>query len=118
MILADTSTWVDHFRGRSTALGRLLTDAQVVMHPWVLGELTCGSLEPRARVLADLRKLPRLRVVDDREVAELIEQRQLHTSGLGWVDAHLLAASLVNNAKLLTFDRRLAAKASELGVAY
>jgi hypothetical protein len=36
----------------------------------------------------------------------------------GWIDAHLLASSLVGRLKLWTTDPRLIALARELGVSY
>ena len=50
---------------------------------------------------------------------DFIEQRRLFDRGIGFVDAHLLASTLVDDARRLwTRDRRLHAIASELGVAY
>ncbi|HFD79556.1 MAG TPA: VapC toxin family PIN domain ribonuclease, partial [Gammaproteobacteria bacterium] len=46
-----------------------------------------------------------------------IEQHGLMGRGIGYIDAHLLAAvSLASPARLWTRDRRLAAVAADLGV--
>jgi hypothetical protein len=37
--------------------------------------------------------------------------------GIGWVDTHLLGATLLGGARFWTFDRRLDAVAVRLGVA-
>ena len=58
MILVDTSVWVDHLRKGDPQLADLLERAVVVMHPFVLGELACGSLADRAAILELLRNLP------------------------------------------------------------
>ncbi len=50
------------------------------------------------------------------EVMELVEGRQLMGTGIGWVDAHLLAASLLSRNALWTMDRSLAAVARQLDV--
>lgn len=50
MILVDTSVWVDHFRTGNRKLADLLDEEQVLMHPFVIGELACGSLRKRAEV--------------------------------------------------------------------
>jgi hypothetical protein len=42
----------------------------------------------------------------------------LHGRGVGWIDIHLLASSIVGRFKLWTADPRLAMLAKELGVAY
>ena len=42
-VLVDTSVWVDHFRLGNAALERLLIQDAVLCHPWVLGEIACGT---------------------------------------------------------------------------
>jgi len=87
------------------------------MHPFVIGELALGHLENRHEILALLDNLPSVEAVKQPEVLTLIEERELYGSGIGWVDAHLLAASLIHRIPLWTLDRRLAAAADDLGVA-
>ena len=58
MILVDTSVWIEHFRKGSIELERLLGEAQVLAHPFVIGELACGNLAARARILELLGRLP------------------------------------------------------------
>jgi predicted nucleic acid-binding protein len=52
------------------------------------------------------------------EVVAFVRGRQLHGRGIGWIDAHLLAAALVADVPLWTADERLAGLARELGVYY
>jgi predicted nucleic acid-binding protein len=47
MILGDTSVWIEHLRNENDRLKILLFEEQVVCHPFVIGELACGTL-PRA----------------------------------------------------------------------
>jgi hypothetical protein len=47
-VLVDTSVWVDHFPYGNAALERLLMQDAVLCHPWVLGEIACGT--PPARL--------------------------------------------------------------------
>ena len=42
MVLADTSIWIDHFRRSDLRLTRFLDRGDVVMHPFVIGELVLG----------------------------------------------------------------------------
>lgn len=119
MILVDTSVWVDFFRGRDRAaeLAGHLESNLVLLHPWVLGELVLGGLGPRRKsVIADLKRLPAAPLVPDEEVLELILARELSGRGIGWVDVHLLAAALVAECGLWTFDGALGAVAQDLGV--
>ncbi len=116
MILADTSVWVDHLRRGNSQLAELLEAAQVSCHRFVLGELACGNLRKRAQILEHLSRLPMVDTLAHGEVMELVRRRRLMGSGIGWVDAHLLAASLVEDVSLWTLDRSLEAIARRLGV--
>lgn len=115
--LADTSVWVDLWRHGNTRFARLLDQNRVVVHPFVLGELALGRLNPRRDVLRHLAALDTPRVAEQREVLALVERVPLCGRGIGWVDAHLLASALLDRLNLWTLDRRLAAVAQDLGVA-
>lgn len=117
MTLVDTSVWVDHLRRGHTRLRQLLEDGEVCCHPFVMGELACGNLRHRTTLLSLLSSLPRASVADHAEALQLVEVRGLHGRGLGWIDVHLLASSLLTGCGLWTLDRRLAAAARELGLA-
>ena len=118
MILADTSVWVGHFRDHDARLAALLNASRVLMHPFVLGELAMGNLASRTQILADLRALPAIGAALEDEVLGFIERQRLFGLGIGYVDAHFLAAvKLTAGARLWTFDKRLEAAAAKLGVA-
>ena len=118
MILVDTSVWINHLRLASAILSELLDDGEVLVHPFVLGELALGNLRRRDAFLSDLRDLPRAAVATDEEVISLIDRQTLFGRGIGYVDAHLLAAArLTAGTKLWTHDRRLQAVAAQLGLA-
>ena len=123
MILVDTSIWIDHLnRGGVEQLGVLLESEGVVMHRFVIGEIAMGSLKNRAANLAFLRDLHRLPSASDAEVSALIEWGKLHGTGLGYIDAHMLAAARASSdsepAEIWTRDKRLHAQAERLGVAF
>lgn len=118
MILVDTSVWIDHFRGGDPELASLLRDGRVLIHPGVTGELALGQLSRRSEILGLLRNLPQAKAATDAEVLTLIDNDQLFGLGIGYVDAHLLAATiLTTGARLWTRDRRLAAVAAQQGLA-
>jgi len=118
MILVDTSVWVAHLRNGEPTLARRLEASEVLGHPLVIGELAMGNLRARAELLGALRNLPRATVATDDEAMAFIERETLHGLGIGYVDAHLLAAArLTPDARLWTFDRRLADVAGRIGVA-
>lgn len=118
MILVDTSVWVDHLRADDEVLGSLLERGCVLMHPVVVGELALGHLHNRDTVLTTLQKMSQAMIVSDREVLYFIDRYQLYGLGVGYVDAHLLAAvRMTLGASLWTRDRRLLAAATRLGLA-
>ncbi len=119
MILVDTSVWVDHLRASDTALATLLDAAAVLAHPFVIGELALGNLRQREIVLNALSDLPRASVATDAEVLHFIDRHALSGRGIGYVDAHLLAAvRLTAAAELWTKDKRLCGIAAQLGLAF
>jgi predicted nucleic acid-binding protein len=118
MILADTSVWVAHFRESVPLLQEFLIDNRVLMHPWVIGELACGTLPRRPQVLRWLGRIPAAEVARDGEVLTLIEDKHLWGKGIGWVDAQLLASALITECELWTRDERLHGEAKRLGLAF
>lgn len=119
MILVDTSVWIDHLRSGEPALATALEGGRVLMHPLVLGELACGNLKNRSEVLRLLGDLPAAPTAADPEALGFIERRALMGRGIGYIDVHLLAsAALAGVGRLWTRDRRLAAVAAELELAF
>ena len=117
MILVDTSIWIDHLHRVESPLSRLLEDAEVCVHPMIIGELALGSLRDRSLILSLLNDLPGVPAASHDEVLRLIESHALFGTGLSLVDAHLLAAlRLSDSTKLLTRDRHLKSAAERLGV--
>jgi predicted nucleic acid-binding protein len=115
MILVDTSVWVEHFRV-GNSLGAVLAEGLVLTHPFVVGELACGNLRSRARVLADLGVLSPAVLATDEEVMRLVEDHKLWGRGIGWIDAHLIASALIANCRFWTLDRPLERAAVAAGV--
>jgi len=118
MILVDTSIWVNHFRRSSAILATLLQENLVHTHPFVLGELACGQLPNRAKLLKLLADLPMLPPPPHSEVFAFIETRSLMGKGLGWTDVNLLASALLFRAPLWSADLRLAKVATSLNIAF
>ena len=113
-VLIDTSVWVEHLRRGDPTLSSLLNRGEVECHPFILGELACGSLRRRSEVLSLLRSLPHVSVASHDEVLTLIERHRLMGRGIGWIDAHLLTSAALSNTPLWSRDRRLAQVATDL----
>jgi Predicted nucleic acid-binding protein, contains PIN domain len=77
MILVDTSVWIDHFRKKEATLVELLLVGQVMMHPWIMGELACGNLRDRKNILALLSALPKVHTATTDEALFFVEQHLL-----------------------------------------
>lgn len=118
MILVDTSVWIDHLRHRDPRLAGLLDANRVLAHPIVIGELALAGIRQRNVILRALQDLPQTKVATDREVLDFINRQTLVGLGIGYIDAHLLAAArLTDGASLWTRDRRLHAVADRLSLA-
>ena len=113
-MLVDTSVWVDHLRRRNPALAGLLEQAQVWTHAFVIGELACGNLAQRDKVLNGLTALPQAPVANHDEVIAFLGTHRLMGRGLGWIDVHLLASAKLARLPFWTLDKRLAAIANIL----
>jgi hypothetical protein len=115
-VLVDTSVWIDHLRRGSRALAEALEAGQVETHPFVIGELACGNLQARNRVLSLLSNLPQSPVAGHGEVLAFVDAHELQGRGLGWIEMHLLASAALARAPLWSLDRRLVAVARMLGL--
>jgi predicted nucleic acid-binding protein len=118
MILVDTSVWIDHLRASDERLTQLLVAGQVLVHPFVIGELALGNLRNRDTLLGALQDMPQAAVATESEVLRFIGQQNLFGLGIGYIDAHLLAAvMLVPRSLLWTRDKRLLSASAQLDIA-
>ena len=89
------------------------------MHPFVVGEIACGSLRDRLSILELLQDLPTAVIAESEEVLGFIERLALHGKGIGYVDVHLLTSvALTKGTVLWTRDKRLRMAATDLGCAF
>jgi len=118
VVLVDTSVWVNHLRRGDDALAQTLLAGEVACHPFVIGELACGSIANRRGFLSLLSALPALAKLQNAEVLTFIDHHRLMGKGLGLIDVHLLASCMLARATLWTGDGRLAGAAAHLGCAH
>ena len=119
MILVDTSIWIDHFRHGDEHLIQLLQAGRVISHTFIIGELALGCLKNRNTILDSLKDLPQAVVATDTEVMRFIDENTLFGKGIGFIDAHLLAAArLTPGSRLWTRDKRLLTVAATLSLAH
>ena len=116
MLLADTSVWIDHLRTGNQRLTDALNEGSVLCHPFIIGELACGNLKNRTRILGLLESLPSVKVAENDEVLQFISKHKLQGQGIGWVDSHLLASTFLTKCKVWTLDRSLLKVAKALNI--
>jgi predicted nucleic acid-binding protein len=121
MVLVDTSIWIRFLAKRkpyAAELGVLLDRDEAAGHDLIYGELLSGDGGARRELLKLYGLMHRISTVPHADVVAFVRARSLHGRGIGWIDAHLLAAALVADAPLWTADERLSKLASELEVGY
>lgn len=119
MIIPDTSIWADHFREAVDQLAMLLTQDRILQHPFVTGELALGNPRNRKAMVALLNAIPAITARTHTDVMTFIESEKLGGTGIGYVDAHLLASTVaIEGAVLWSRDKRLIAQAERMGVRY
>jgi predicted nucleic acid-binding protein len=119
LIVVDTSVWIDHLHHGIPRLAEALEKQDVLLHPFVLGEIACGELKQRRQILNLLSRLPSSVVATDEEARELIERHHLMGKGIGYIDVHLLASVMLTDvAQLWTTDKRLQSIAELLRIGF
>src|SRR5690348_15785150 len=102
MTVVDTSVWVDHLRYGNKRLRELLEKDEVLVHPFVIGEIACGNLSNRQDVLDSLRSLPSADVITFSQTLTFIEKHKLFGKGVGYIDIHILASAVVAKRSLFS----------------
>jgi predicted nucleic acid-binding protein len=118
MVIVDTSIWADHFRKAEPKLVELNRQHNVLMHPYVIGELAAGNLHPWQRTVAALRLLPAVHSIAEDGFYVFVAQHQLMGTGLSFVDIHLLASAQEAHCQIWSRDKRLNLVAERLGCFY
>jgi predicted nucleic acid-binding protein len=91
---------------------------EIIMHPFVLGELALGSMPRYDAVLNALTVLPAIQIAQLDEVLVMVRNNKLMGTGIGYIDAHVLASAvIVPDTHLWTRDKRLRRAAERFGVA-
>jgi hypothetical protein len=73
-------------------------------------------MRKRGKILSMLKALPQAHLLEHAEVLSFLEARRLYGRGIGWVDAHLLASTLLTRCSLWTMDKPLRRAATALNV--
>lgn len=115
----DTNVWINHLRKKDRRLSEFLEEGEVLVHPFVIGELALGEFKHREMILEHLQNMPQTKELTHPEALAFIKKHQLHGRGIGYVDTLLLGAVLLTRDCLLwTEDRRLNEAAKQCKVAF
>lgn len=118
-VLVDSSVWVGHFKQRNDHLVALLEEGAVICHPYIVGELACGTPPQRKHIIELLSELQSAPVATQEEFLALMDARQLYGRGCGYVDMCLLASAMLSEKSLIwTLDKRFELLAAEVGRIY
>jgi len=118
MVLIDTSVWISHFKKRNSSLVEILSNGMAACHPFIIGELACGRLNNREEIISLMQKLFQAEEASHEELLQFIETHDLMGMGIGLIDVHLLASTLLTGISLWTYDKKLQTAAGKLGVFY
>ena len=117
MILADSSVWADHMVRPINRLDDVLGLNDIIIHPFVVGELLLGSPPQREVWRKRFGQLPQMLPVRHADLMGMIDDDRLFGVGIGYVDAHLVAATRGTAGCLLwTRDKRLRSVAARFGI--
>ncbi len=116
MTLVDTSVWVDHLNKNDVLVVNLLEEFTVCVHPFIIGELACGSMKNRYEILKLLLNLPQVTVATNDEIVSFIDRHQLFGKGLGYIDVHLIASCMMDKINLYTRDKKLSGVAQNFNI--
>jgi predicted nucleic acid-binding protein len=118
MLLVDSSAWIGHLRDGDPVIEDAIRGGELCTHEFVIAELALGSLPNRQQFLVNLRRFSRLATTPFDAILTFVENKELSSTGIGFVDASLLASAAAGSAALWTRDKKLAAQAERLGLAF
>ena len=123
MILVDTMVWVYSAGSKHPQISRrmaeLLRRDEVLGHEFVHGELLLGQGgDARKKIVEKYRDLQQAPTTPHAAMLAFVEEHSLANRGIGWVDAHLLAAARAIGSTLWTEEGPLRKAAAMVGIAY
>ena len=102
----------------SSHVKHAIIDAEVMCHPFIIGELACGNLKNRNEIISLLQSLPIAPTIEFNEFLFFIDRNHLMGKGLGFVGVHLLASAQLTGIPLWTADKRLKSAADQLELTF
>jgi predicted nucleic acid-binding protein len=115
-VLADTSIWVEVLARADARITQAFKDFSVHTHEMVMGELLLGFLPRGHAAVVDMQLLHRIPTLTHDDVVAFVRSHKLEGAGIGWIDAHLIAAAAKFGAELWTTDKPMSRAATKAGV--
>lgn len=114
MILVDTSIWIEFFKQNPDYVGEmesLLESRKAITIEPVFAELLYGSRSERERnrIIAYWKVVPRIKFSEGSLIdsADFANKNSFHNKGVGLIDSIILKASVENNYKVWTLDKKI-----------
>ncbi len=114
MILVDTSIWIEFLKSNPDFIDEmelLLENKNVITIEPIFAELLFGSRSGKERntILSYWKVLPRIKFIEGSflESADFANKNNYHKVGIGLVDTILIKATIKNNYKIWTKDKKI-----------
>ena len=113
MIIADTSVWIEFFRGKTDyidLMGALIEERKIFTLEWIFGELLQGVRSNReAQIILDYwHNLPKINEQGMWIDAGLLSSREKwHSKGVRLIDLAIISAARKSHLKVWTLDKKL-----------
>lgn len=80
-LILDTSVWIDHFKKGNKKITHLLKTEEILIHPFILGELSLGQFEQKTRfkILDMLNLMLKTEVDTHEQIIHFVEKNKLFT---------------------------------------
>ena len=97
----------------------LFTNREILCHPYIAGEVACGTTPKRRSCIDFLTNLEGLPIATHDEVLATLKAQELYGHGCGYVDSYLLASASISEKSLIwTLDKALKKAAASLHISY
>ncbi len=117
-VIVDTSIFVHFIKYGDISLNELLENDQVLIHPFVLLEISLGGSLKNKILHSLLSSLPQVKNPSTEAIDSFIQSKKIWTYGIGLVDSIILCSAIEEGAKLYTLDKKLQKAASALKVKF
>lgn len=109
IILVDTNVWIDFLLGKAytSKLSALIRESCILRHDWVEAELRLGNIPKNRNFFIDYNNLSTAKNPSLNEIFDFVENKNLHSKGLSFIDIGILLSAINVNCHVWTRDTKL-----------